>query len=394
MWNSVALLHHEGSSRCRDVDQRLCDAAESGDVEAVETLCGLGNSPPSSRALETALMAAIRSSHLRVVRHLCELPEERGMRLDVHYNAPLRCAAETGHLHIVKYLCAQPLTRGVHPGEMDGHALRDAARRGHLPVVRYLCELPPARGVHPGAISSRALFAAVEYGHVHVAEYLCRLPHDRGVSVVDAFPDFMEAFTFVQRSCALPMRMMRCLCTGLARRGDVWRSELRSRHGDRWGHMLAFCLVATSFPNAHTISIMLPHLESHTRTRHSQVTHVVVSMAQQVTMAARLVAHLGLSWQWRRGWRVIDRALRHLVTPKLWHTALAGGVLEHLHPTAQACAQVHAGLCMRPVDQLVQDLCHPTRLAVLRLRALREQHRASWGHHHHTLADAVRSFAK
>lgn len=124
--------------------------------------------PDTCRNWNTHIEQEARHGHEACVRFLCE------QFADADVNAALHAAAAAGHLHVVRYLCTLPLERGVKPGSRNNRAVRLAAERGRLPVVQYLRELPAHRGVDPCANDFLAFRMAAVNEHVDVMRLLCQ----------------------------------------------------------------------------------------------------------------------------------------------------------------------------------------------------------------------------
>ena len=150
---------------------RAGSAGKAGPVGAMRCLYqvpldrGVGTTPGKNGVKTTALTNIV----------MCMSPDQV-VRPSVEDNYALHCAASQGHMDVVRHLCELPSDRGVDPSARRNDTIRMAASHGHMDVVRYLCELPPDRGVDPSA-------AIVAAGHrnVDVVRYLCELPPDRGV---------------------------------------------------------------------------------------------------------------------------------------------------------------------------------------------------------------------
>ena len=125
---------------------------------------GVGTTPGKNGVKTTALTNIV----------MCMSPDQV-VRPSVEDNYALHCAASQGHMDVVRHLCELPSDRGVDPSARRNDTIRMAASHGHVDVVRYLCELPSDRGVDPQpcriTIESK-LFRP----QLQVVRYLCCLP--------------------------------------------------------------------------------------------------------------------------------------------------------------------------------------------------------------------------
>lgn len=140
-------------------------AAETGNVEAVEFLIGLGvniDAPCVPSTFEMVpIEGAAREGHLAVVRLLLEHRAWPGKALSM--------AAEGGHLDVVEYLLSRNLD--VNDSERSATTpLWYAAQAGHVEIVKVLLEkgADPAMPCHRG----EPITAAAEAGHLDVIRHL------------------------------------------------------------------------------------------------------------------------------------------------------------------------------------------------------------------------------
>jgi len=128
------------SSHAQNNNERLWQAAASGDLEEVKSAIGQGaHVDYKGRAGFTPLNAAARNGNLEVVKYLVE----HGADIDKSDNnrdkTPLLAASFKGHFDIVKYLVEKGAK--VNAQSINGFTpLHDAAYVGNLEIVQFLVE--------------------------------------------------------------------------------------------------------------------------------------------------------------------------------------------------------------------------------------------------------------
>ena len=128
------------SSHAQNNNERLWQAAASGDLEEVKSAIGQGaHVDYKGRAGFTPLNAAARNGNLEVVKYLVE----HGADIDKSDNnrdkTPLLAASFKGHFDIVKYLVEKGAK--VNAQSINGFTpLHDAAYVGNFEIVKYLVE--------------------------------------------------------------------------------------------------------------------------------------------------------------------------------------------------------------------------------------------------------------
>jgi ankyrin repeat protein len=166
----------------RSANQRLMDAADAGDLEAVKQALHAGanvNVTIGGGDYDgcSALIMALMRRRFEVADYLIDHGADVNHKRPARYSAdttrgqtPLWWAANHGRLGLATKLLAQ----GAAPDTPDHHGatpLIQAASSGHLDMVRFLA----ASGADMQAriYDGRTAFnLAVTHGHTHVAEYL------------------------------------------------------------------------------------------------------------------------------------------------------------------------------------------------------------------------------